>query len=270
MKLTNTDIETMLIKETKDITPEVLSKVKAKIAINDIKKMDVDEEIHLTKKNIFSLKKLKVVLTMCVAILFVFLIPTVVYGREYESITIDVNPSIEINTNRFNRVTSINYNNEDAYNIFSDLKLKNLKVEDAIVLCYDRLYQNNYLNNEENIIIISGYAKGHEFSETKLNKYSKLITEEAKKKEVNCVVKTNKVTSEDKEIAKENDMSIGKLKLINMILDETDEYQFESLKDLSMKDLKTIYLDIVKQKKDVNDHKDNNKNDDKENGKSGK
>lgn len=232
MKLTNNDIESKLLNEVNDITPNILSKLK-------------DERVIRAenKQRVFNFKIMKLA-SVFVLLLLLTITGVVTYNYEYETVTIDVNPSVELKVNVFGIVTKVNYNNEDAYNTFNDAKLKNKNIDDAIINCYEKLYDNGYLSLDNNMIIISGYVENKEYDSNKLEKFNQIIEEENKKRNVICEVVKNVVTEEQKQKAKENDISVGKLKLIDMILMESEESNFDELKDLSMKDLKDKFNDF--------------------------
>lgn len=234
MKYTNQDIEKRLKEETRNITPNVLLKAKYANA----------EELEYDK-SIYKKRPLKLVMSFLTAFVLLFVMTNVViYGQVYETITVDINPSIEFEVNRYGRVININYNNNEAYDILKEVNLRNTRIEKALEISYDRLYDEGYLNSEENIIIVSGYTKNAGLSDEKLAKLVNVIKHKSEEKNVNTIVEPNKVTDEDKEEAKDNDVSLGKLKLIKMILEETDIYSFDELKEMEMKDLKDIILDF--------------------------
>ncbi len=234
MKYTNQDIEKRLKEETRNITPDVL--LKAKYA--NVEELEYD-------KSIYKKRPLKLVMSFLTVFVLLFVMTNVViYGQVYETITVDINPSIEFEVNRYGRVINVNYNNNEAYDILKEVNLRNTRIEKALEISYDRLYDEGYLNSEENIIIVSGYTKNAGLSDEKLAKLVNVIKHKSEEKNVNTIVEPNKVTDEDKEEAKDNDVSLGKLKLIKMILEETDIYSFDELKEMGMKDLKDIILDF--------------------------
>ena len=130
--------------------------------------------------------------------------------------------------------------------MFSELKLKNKKIEDVIKLCYQELYENGYFDGEETILVISGYSKKQEKEEERLEKYNKIIEEECKKTSVVCNILKNLVDQEMIKKAEEFDLSFGKLKVIDEIMISNSEFSFEELKDLNMKLLKDLLTESNK------------------------
>ena len=108
--MTNKEIEKKLILEVNDITPNILDN----ILKQDIKK---EEKVKLFNFSYLKLASLVTVFLLLVVSSFI------VYSSEVEKVAIDINPSIEFEVNTFGRVTDVEYNNDDAYNLFSELKL---------------------------------------------------------------------------------------------------------------------------------------------------
>lgn len=231
--MTNKEIEKKLILEVNDITPNILDN----ILKQDIKK---EEKVKLFNFSYLKLASLVTVFLLLVVSSFI------VYSSEVEKVAIDINPSIEFEVNTFGRVTDVEYNNDDAYNLFSELKLKNKKIEDVIKLCYQELYENGYFDGEETILVISGYSKKQEKEEERLEKYNKIIEEECKKTSVVCNILKNLVDQEMIKKAEEFDLSFGKLKVIDEIMISNSEFSFEELKDLNMKLLKDLLTESNK------------------------
>lgn len=247
-KFSNEQIEKMLIEETKGITPNLLSKIKSTPLDNVIKE-------DYSKKSVFSFIKSFSPLELIIS--FVFVIALIVgvvginvYNKPCETVTIDVNPSIELVINRFDRVIEINFNNDDANEIYNDIKFKNKKIDVALEKCYESLLENGYLDNEDsNMIIVSGYSHKDSFSDEKLGELYNVLEDENIKHNIKCSIELNKVTEEMKKFALDNNITVGKAKVIDMILDEDvfDEETFDNLVDLSMQELKKIYKSVHKE-----------------------
>jgi transcription antitermination factor NusG len=82
-----------------------------------------------------------------VAALFLVLIGagTVAYASPYYYVSMDVNPSIVMKVNAFNRVIGIEAVNDDAVAIVQQLEVKNKRVDDAVCSAVAQLEQAGYL-----------------------------------------------------------------------------------------------------------------------------
>ena len=239
--MNNSEIEKKLEKETSNITPYVYDKV--------LKRLPTRESLNDTPKK-FSIGLFRKIAMACFCSIFLIMALTIssISLASYESYTIDVNPSIELTTNRFNKVIKVNYNNEDAYNIFSDVKLVSKKLDEAINICVEVLDNKGYFNNEENIVVLSLENKHTSNNDSKMNIISNQLKGMCEAKGKKLIVITHNVSKDDKEIAKNYDISIGKLKMINEILELDHSYTFEELKNFQMKDLKNIYIELTNKK----------------------
>ena len=239
------DIEKRLNDEITKITPNVLSKV-----MNTVDNIEsANMFVKYKKNNTNRVKKLTLTFSIFIICFVLILTGVNVYGKEYETITIDTNPSIELVVNRLNKVINVNYNNNEAYNILREVNLKNKSLDRALEISIDQLIEKGFLDDEENIIIISGYNKVKEVKNTKLEKIQKKVEERINLRGKNVTIISNVVSLEDRDIAKDMDISYGKLKLIKDIISLDSSYTINNIKDLTMKDLKDIYKNLRKVQK---------------------
>ncbi|MCM1262357.1 MAG: hypothetical protein NC313_06510 [Butyrivibrio sp.] len=81
-----------------------------------------------------------------------------IYNRPISYISIDVNPSIELAVNRFDRVVSAKGYNTDAQDILQHVSLKNISYMQAI----DRLLQDTYYSqflNQDSLLVVTVIAE---------------------------------------------------------------------------------------------------------------
>jgi len=241
-KISNLEIEKMLFNEAQNITPDVLEKVKQESKYVQV--ANEETQNNVIWKNVFSIKKLAITF-ICLLIITFSITSITVYGSEVETISLDVNPSIELVLNRFNKVIKINMN-DDAKEIINSKDLKNKKIEEAIITCYDAIVQAGYLeSNSENMIILSGYNKNKEYDCSNLDSLYAILQSENKKNEISCLIIENNVNKTLKEIADDNDLSLGQMKLIQEIYNLDQNSDFNTLKNYSMKELKEYYAELL-------------------------
>lgn len=239
----NCEIEKMLEQETSTITPYVYEKVMKKLSTNEVSK-------HTSSPSLKGFLYKISMACLCFIVLITVITISSVSLVSYESYTIDINPSIELTTNRFNKVIKVNYNNEDAYNIFGDVRLVSKKLDEAMHMCIEILNDKGYFDTEENVVVLSLDSKHSSNSQSKINIMSDYVKRVCEEKGKKVVVITNNVSKDDKEVAKDNDISIGKLKVIKEILDLDDSYTFDELKQLHIKELKKIYIELTNRNTD--------------------
>ncbi|MBQ7321668.1 MAG: hypothetical protein IJW99_06200 [Clostridia bacterium] len=184
-----------------------------------------------------------------ITMLFCLVVGAGMYATEYETVYVDINPSIEVSVNRFSRIIGVDYLNEDAERCFSDLSLKNRSAEQGMILILDMLNEEGYLENGELYIGVSGKNEKH--AEKLLTKLEEYTEKTQKEKGYSATVFTQKIAPEDKQAAKEMGISPTKYRMIKNILDENYAYSPEDLKDMKMKDLREL---LGEQKHGIPEH----------------
>ena len=77
------------------------------------------------------------------------------YVKAESLIAIDVNPSLELVTNKKNKVTKVIGKNEDAAAIIDDMNLKNVDLNIAVNALIGSMLKHGYLQDDENIVLVS-------------------------------------------------------------------------------------------------------------------
>ncbi len=76
-----------------------------------------------------------------------------VYSRPVSYISIDVNPSIELAVNRFDRVVSVTGYNADGQDILQHVPLKNISYLQAIDRLLQDAYYSRFLNRDSQLVV---------------------------------------------------------------------------------------------------------------------
>lgn len=92
-------------------------------------------------------------LAACAVMLLVGLGGYRTYFQGVSFISVDVNPSIEIGVNRFDRVVSVTGYNEDGEDLARSVTLKNKTYSDALTLLMDSEIMATYLENDELVTV---------------------------------------------------------------------------------------------------------------------
>ena len=122
-------------------------------------KMDAHDEITRQDMRTPSFKKLMPYASMAAAFLLVFL------GWQYQvklpdsHIYIDVNPSIEIVSNRRDKVINILADNRDGKRIVKDMDYKGKNIYQVTEEILDRMMDENYLSKDHEFLLLSVYNK---------------------------------------------------------------------------------------------------------------
>ena len=234
--MTDKDFE-RLFKESEEITPrvdlknEILAKAKQEMATTAIQKEKRSPRVSPFAKRLMPI-------AACFVFVFILIGGMLGLGNEnYQTVYIDVNPSVALNVNRFGKVSSVEYLNEDAEKALDGIKLKGLSAEDALEKMITAYDENGYFDSNAEIYI-SAVSKNNKNADKLLAKLS--VRAEKIKGNRNYSVNTTKLTTEDRAEADEYGISPGKYHIISEIIEKHPTYTVEDLKDKSMAELKDM------------------------------
>lgn len=161
------------------------------------------------------------------------------YNENFQTVYIDINPSVALKLNRFDRVIGVEYLNDDAKNLLSNVKLVGTNSTDALSTIITACDTAGYVNaNSE--IYISATAKDDESSEKTLQKLKGHAETMREVKDESCNINTYNAKKNDKKDYKKESLSPAKYELINEIIAADSSYTLEMLKNKSMKELNDI------------------------------
>lgn len=215
-------------------------------------KMEEDDEITSDKKK-FDFKKFfapALSAVTCCLIIFVFW-----YSQNlmpYNLVDFDVNPSMEIVTNKKDKVIDIEVYNDDAKKIISSLDYKNQDIKVVVNMILDKMIENKYLVKGYDFMMLSSDNKRLEESKELLNSLDDDIYDYLSKYDIDSII-LKQFYDDDKsakEIAKNYNMSLGKYKLIQRIIKLSPNRDINKLKKYSVKKLIEIYYDLTDDDKD--------------------
>lgn len=158
------------------------------------------------------------------------------------TVLLDVNPSIELNVNKNDKIISVNPLNEDAKIIIDNMNLKNSDLNIAINALIGSMLKKGYLTELQNSVLISISSKNN----TKSTELQTILTNEIngilKSSNIDGSILTQLINVDDSEksMAKKYNISIGKVKLINKIIHNDSTLLFEDLANMLINELNLI------------------------------
>ena len=137
------------------------------------------------------------------------------YGNNYvpdSHVDIDVNPGVEIVTNKKNKVLQVQSTNQDGAAVIDGMDLKNTELKVAVNALIDSMVQKGYIQNDNTGILVTvrndNEDKANKVKAEVLNDINTaLSTNSIQATVINQTVKT---TVDAKKFAAENNISIGK------------------------------------------------------------
>lgn len=155
------------------------------------------------------------------------------YATPYYYVSLDVNPSILIEVNQFERVISVKATNEDAEAILAGLNLKHMDIEAAINQAVDRITDAGYLGEDVGAVSIASSAKNDDKAERLATKLKQVVEEENSENGVVAEVAARVTGYEMVQKAKALGITPGRYNIItNLLGEEIGENINEPIKDL--------------------------------------
>lgn len=250
-------IESKIINSFSDSVPDVLDNI---LKVCE-KKRGFDEEVNVKKNNEFVVKNIDsrsnifsnnklVGVFVSIAVIAVGLIGVNKYNKNRVDsiIEFDVNPSIELKVNREESVINAIPLNEDGKKVLGDMEFENVDLDIAVNAIVGSMIKNGYLTIDENSILVSVKNSNKEKAMRLQEEISKDIDEILKVSNINGSILTQGY-DKDKDmenIAKKYDISDGKAKLINRIINSSlknskgEKYSAEALSKLSINELNIL------------------------------
>lgn len=241
-------IDKMYEKAIEHITPDILNNI---LEHEIVPMTEVDDIIRQdkTKINIKNEKRVSPIIGMIgmvVAAMFLLFI----YNRQLVDtvITIDVNPSFEIQLNKKEEVKKIIAINEDAKKIIKQADISDKKLEVVIEELIVIMQDTGYLKQEA-AVLVSVQNKNKDIVQSMKAKIEGKIKNICKEEQIEPVILTQSM-EKDKEVegvAEDYHISKGRAKFICNMAKEGDDWTVEQLASMTIEELVTSA-----QEKDVN------------------
>ncbi len=205
-------------------------------------KIPVIQEKPINKFFLF-VRRYGVALGMLVLTLVASLTVFGFYSESYYEVYIDVNPSIEVNVNRFGVVSRVDLLNDDAEDCLKGIDLKGRKPEEAITVIATVLSENGYFG-EDSELFISGYSESFSGIEQTVGALYYRLTDLTEQQGYGVEVFTGAFTKEQREMAAKSNLSPLKYSIISELLELDDGYTMRELSDFSMARLNELYTTL--------------------------
>lgn len=172
------------------------------------------------------------------AILLLALFVFTFMNQTVSSFILDINPSMQVETNRMNRINKVTPLNADAKQLLEGYNARGKTVDRAVEELVDRLILQGYLRqSDDNRILLSGDTDG--LDKKTEGKLRSIIEKLSAERSLNTKV-TSTISEKDDDVKKEADslgISTGKLSLIRSIMQKDPTKNVNQLKDRSIREL---------------------------------
>lgn len=236
----NKQIDTKVAQAFEAATPDILDKI--------LSKCDEEKEGSIIKMT--QRKKNPVVKWVAgIAAAFVLFVGGTAGINMYQSnnviaskVSIDVNPSIEIQVNEKGNVLEVVPRNEDAEIIVGEMEFKGSSMEVTVNALVGSMLRHGYLNEIANSILISVEGSNDNVNVELQEKVAKEIETVLEAQEFYAAVLSQTLTADEEleSLAETYDVSVGKASLIRDITEQNTDYSFEELASLSINELNVL------------------------------
>lgn len=186
--------------------------------------------------------------SIAAALILLVGIGTGIYGYESyavaSTVSLDVNPSVELKINKAGKVLDANALNEDGQTVLGSMeeKLKGVHVEVAVNALVGSMVKNGFVSDTANSILVSVNSKSEKSGTELTERLNKELNALFAGSNFEGAVLTQSVTSnsELKVLAEQYGISLGKARFIMQIITQNTRYTFEELVDLSINELNLL------------------------------
>ena len=213
----------------------------------------IGDEIELKQRRIYPISKRLAGLAACFMACIFLSTGVYAYCTPYSYVSVDINPSLSLALNRFERVISVNPLTEDAVDLIKDAKsLKNRNIDAALSAIIKTASDKGYIDEEtEDEIVVIVSAK-----DPKQEKKLEETVAKTAEKELSKVNKTSGVTVEKTNVenyktAVSQRVSPGRMVLEENLKKVMPEIKTEEIKDMSVKEVANLIREKRKAAKEA-------------------
>jgi hypothetical protein len=211
-----------------------------------VKMKEHDFITHQTEaKAVSNNRHLAPVIVFCAVLLLCITGWYVQYRVPDSLITLDVNPSIAIITNKQDHIISIKALNEDSQKVLEEINDDSSDLDSIVASIINTMIDQGYLSNDKNVVMISVENKAPDKSELLASTIEQTIQDSALSQNITPQIlkQTLLKNKKNSEQAKQYSVSSGKLKLILELQAALPAYSLNTLASMSMEELLDLAID---------------------------
>lgn len=170
--------------------------------------------------------------------LLAIVITGVIMTRPANTMILDVNPSVELKTNRLKKVVEVKPLNDDAKKLLKGFKMEDDDIEDVVESLIDLMILEGYIaGGDDNLVMVTVDDKNA--NKDMVDKVNKAIAAYLENRQLEAAVLNQTVSMDDDDlkIAKEKKISLGKLNIIKRLIAHDKSLTYEEMESVSLKDL---------------------------------
>lgn len=183
------------------------------------------------------------------------------YKTPVNYISLDINPSIELGVNAFDKVVSVEGYNDDGKTVLEGQNVINSGVKEAVSTLVQSAADNGFIAADGSTIVAVTAETDNTSKATDLDKIaSQGVNDAIKAKGKTAVVYTDNVALARREEARKLDITPGKLNLIEKLQALDPTITVDQYKNAKVKDIMKKVVELSKEQKKIQDDEDKNSN----------
>lgn len=231
------ELRTMFIDETPDLLSEIKQNPRFRVPVQEKRSIfDVFKQTRFS----YAFSSIFVLGILVVAMLLSQSATTEVIAS---TVTIDINPSVELLLNEDDEIVEINPINEDAKALIENQEhFKGMNIDTAIRNLIQSAINQGYIMNDDNYILVNVVSENAEKKALVQEKLENAFTRESMRHNRPLDVRNmvRELSENAKEQAQNMQMSGAKYELVQTILETSNTYTFEELENQSIRALFNI------------------------------
>jgi len=182
------------------------------------------------------------------------------YNMPYTYVDLEINPSVEITSNIFDRIINVRGLNDDGQQLVLQGGIKNRVLKEGIDIILSNAVEQGYLKrDQENAIVITVSVKDSSKAEQLEKSIEAAAAEKLQSYSVNSEILIEETTVDNRhEAVIEYGITSGKMNLINKLIEKDPSLKIEDLKDKPVKDIMKSIKELKRSEED-NDKNDEDK-----------
>lgn len=211
----------------------------------------IGQEVSMKKR--LNTKKAIAFVSAAASFMLVSGISAYAYFTPYSHVSLDVNPSVEYEVNRFDRVLSVDGVNEDGEDIINEIdadNLENRSIEDAISMTIDEISNAGYFDSEDGGIVITASSDDTAAADELVSTLEDVATTELEENNDVAEVIAEAVGEQRVKEASELGVTPGKLNLVEKLIESAGDSETIDMNEWLNRSVKDIMAQTKEYKKE--------------------
>lgn len=236
------------VKAEKELKKNTVNYVEANI--NNINlQSSINKSNEKIVKEKFRMKKFLAAASTAAVCMFFVIIGNFYYQTPVEYLSVDINPSVELGINAFNKVVSVSGINNDGKSLLKEKKLLKLSSEDAVEALVKEAGKEGFIAEDgSTVIAVTAVSDNEEKSVQLKERAYNRIQQEIEAGEVNAIAYGDYTNSELRKEAQKFNISPGKYKLISVLKTMDSNINIEQYRNSKITDIISKANDLLKLK----------------------